>query len=87
MQSEEEKRRQNQIMTMSIDRGLSAALTSFVSMGLLVYVAHMKHPGFRKNVGVSGKSALPIMAGIFMGSLVTELTMYDAKRNPENWGL
>ena len=74
-------------MNLALNRGGAASVAAFAGTGIGVYVAHMKHAGFRKNFGVSGKSALPIMAALFAGSLVTELYMFDAKRNPEEYGL
>jgi hypothetical protein len=38
-------------------------------------------------MGLSAKASLPVMAGLFMWSVRFELTVSDATRHPENWGL
>jgi hypothetical protein len=40
-----------------------------------------------KLMSVSAKFSLPMIAGLFVGSVVTELTMFDIKGYPEDYGL
>ena len=40
-----------------------------------------------KFLSPSAKFSLPMMAGLFVGTVVTEIIMFDIKQYPEDYGL
>jgi hypothetical protein len=67
--------------------GFGIGAAGFVAGGVGTLLASKYSPWFQKYMGLSAKASLPVMAGLFMWSLNFELTMTDATRNPEKWGL
>jgi len=52
-----------------------------------IYAANTFLPKFRTSLGVSGKVALAISPAVGAYFLTSELTLFDAKRNPANYGI
>jgi hypothetical protein len=56
-------------------------------VGSYVYYITRPPKAMSKLMSVSAKFSLPMIAGLFVGSVVTELTMFDIKGYPEDYGL
>lgn len=80
---QEEQSKKN-IITRSNIRGLKFGAFFFALVGGGVAYYSQPHK-LGKLMGPSIRSALPIMAGVFSYSIVTEMTMFDMKRNPEKY--
>lgn len=85
--SGQEMFREQQIMQIAYDRGLKVGIPSFIASAGGVYYFFKTRPNLPKTFGFSAMSGLPLMVGIFGFFLVAEQTMFDAGRNPENYGL
>ena len=80
---------QQQLLTYTFScfqRNVTGA-AGFVAGGVGTLLANKYSPWFQKYMGLSAKASLPIMSGLFLWSLNFELTVTDATRNPEKWGL
>lgn len=79
-----EEKVKKDIIYLSNIRGLKFGAFFFAAVG--AGVMHYSQPHkLGKLMGPSIRAALPIMAGIFSYSIVTEITMFDMKRNPEKY--
>jgi hypothetical protein len=83
----EEQHRQHQVMDIAYTAGLKIGVPSFVASASGVYYFFKTKPGFAKKFGFSAMSGFPLMCGIFGFVVMAEKTMFDAHRNPENYGL
>lgn len=75
------------VLSLAVGEGIKYGLIGATTAGVGTYVATIKSDSFRKYMSVSAKSSLPLMAGIFLFVLQYELTIHDANRFPEKWGL
>ena len=80
----EEEKAKRDIIYMSNIRGLKFGAFFFAAVGGGVMYYSQPHK-LGKLMGPSIRSALPIMAGVFSYSIVTEMTMFDMKRNPDKY--
>lgn len=67
--------------------GVTSAISTLAVSGGAVLVANKYSPMFRRSLGVSGKLALVVTptAGAFF--LMSELALFDAKRDPAKYGI
>lgn len=83
-ETEQEAKAKKEIIFMSNIRGVKFGVFSFAAVGVGVMYYSQPHK-LGRLLGPSIQSALPIMAGIFSYSIVTEMTMFDMMRNPEKY--
>jgi hypothetical protein len=83
----EEGQRKQEVMALSYTAGFQTALPSFAATATGVFYFFKTRPNFVKRFGFSAMSGLPLLVGIFSFVVTFEQTMYDAHRNPENYGL
>jgi hypothetical protein len=81
------QRREDRVFAISLGEGLKYGLASGAAVGAGTVVAHFKHAKFGAIKNLSVKTAIPLMAGLFVFSLKFEKVMYDCNRNPGKWGL
>lgn len=80
----QEEKSKKDIIYVSAIRGLKFGSFFFALVGGGVAYYSQPHK-LGRLMGPSIRSALPIMAGLFSFSIVTEITMFDMKRHPENY--
>ncbi len=74
-------------VSIGISEGLKyGTVTSAVVGAGTVYLNHSNEK-FKKFLSISAKVSFPVMAFIFMFSVVTELTINDTHLHPESYGL
>ena len=71
----------------AVQAGVDAGVAALVTSGAAVLGANHWSSGFRKYLGVSGKVAMVVIPTSFAYTLVSELTLFDAKREPEKYGI
>ena len=71
----------------ALKAGIEAGMGLLVASGAAVLGANKYSSGFRKYLGVSGKVALVVTPTFGAYMLISELTLFDAKRNPANYGI
>jgi hypothetical protein len=72
-------------MSIAREQGFIGFTATAVPCFGLSYYLHLKNSTYRSRFAPSAKVGVPMMASMFMGSLLFELAMFDAHRNPENW--
>lgn len=78
---------QKEVMNISLMRGtLAAAATAAVSAAVSA-IANKRSHFYQTKMAPSARLGIPLMASMFVGSVVMELTMVDAHRNPGEWGI
>jgi hypothetical protein len=73
------------VMAASRNQGLIGFFGAGVPAFGLSYFLHLKNPTYRNRFAPSAKVGLPLMVSMFVGSVLFELTMFDAHRNPQNY--
>ena len=81
------QRREDRVFAISLGEGIKYGLATGTAVGAATIVAHFKHAKFGAMKNLSVKTAIPLMAGLFIFSLKFEKVMYDCNRNPADWGL
>ena len=83
---QQQQRIKDEIITLSSIRGVKFGVCSFAVVGAgVVYYSQPHRLG--RMMGPSIRWALPVMAGLFTYSIVTEMTMFDMKRYPEKYNM
>ncbi|KAK9850076.1 hypothetical protein WJX84_001995 [Apatococcus fuscideae] len=80
---QEEKDRkevQAQCTSEAASAGFKAAGTALAAAAVAVVAANQYSPGFRKGLGISGKTALVVSPAFFMFFLQSELQLHDCTR-------
>lgn len=76
---------QGEVMWLSTKKGLTGfSVVGVLTYGLSYYLHH-NNSFYKNKFAISAKVGLPLMASLFVGSVLFELTMSDAQINPENW--
>jgi hypothetical protein len=76
---------QNDVMSLATNKGILGFTAAGIPAFGLSYFLHLKNATYRNRFAISAKVGLPLMVSLFAGSVLFELTMFDAHRNPENW--
>ncbi|KAK9825312.1 hypothetical protein WJX74_008390 [Apatococcus lobatus] len=81
-EQEEEQRRQvqEQCTSEAATAGFKAAGAALVAAAVAVGAANTYAPGFRRALGISGKTALVVSPAFFMFFLQSELQLHDCTR-------
>lgn len=83
----EDLHRHDRIMDIAFSQGYKFGIPAFALSASGIAYAYKTIPSFAKKFGYSAMSGIPLMVGIFGFAVAAEQTMYDAHRNPENYGL
>ena len=67
-------------LNIAFGEGAKWGIVGFVASGLGVLYGTKYSPSFNKSFGPSGKTAIPLMAGLFLWALKYELTTVDTVR-------
>lgn len=67
--------------------GLRWGIISTSIVGSYVFYITRPPKAMSKLMSASAKFSIPMIAGLFVGSIVTEITMFDIKGYPEDYGL
>ncbi|KAK9852820.1 hypothetical protein WJX84_005795 [Apatococcus fuscideae] len=83
-EQEEEQRRQvqEQCTSEAATAGFKAAGAALVAAAVAVGAANTYAPGFRRALGISGKTALVVSPAFFMFFLQSELQLHDCPASP-----
>ncbi|KAK9816847.1 hypothetical protein WJX72_006027 [[Myrmecia] bisecta] len=84
MSADARQHAKNECASLALQEGLKAAAWAGAVSGTLVAAAHTYWPGFRKSLGVSGKTALIVSPIFGMFFLQSELSMNECARK-QRW--
>lgn len=73
--------------SVALRRGLGYCAATVAASGAAVYAANQLSKSFRTHLGISGKVAMVVIPSFGVFTLMSELTLFDARDNPEKYGL
>jgi hypothetical protein len=83
--TESDDRRRDVLMNMAIWHGAKVGVVTLGASSLATYVLNLKSSTFRNYGSINGKVSIPVIVAMFVTSVVTELSIHDARTNPELW--
>jgi hypothetical protein len=78
---------QSEIMNMSLKRGIIGFATTMAASGVASVFAYKHSHFYQTKMAPSARLGIPLMASMFIGSVIMEVTMMDAHRNPGDYGI
>lgn len=83
----EREMKKQKILGIAMEKSIMYGAVAFAAVGAATVVAAKKHKRFNEITSISAKASFPIMAGIGIFSFVYEMTVNEAQRYPERYGL
>lgn len=86
-QKSEDELKKERILSIALGEGLKYGSLVGVAVTAGTVFASYRSKKFDKFLSLSARTSFPLITGLFAFSVKYELTMIDAQRYPENWGL
>jgi hypothetical protein len=83
--SADDEARREKLMNMAIAFGAKVGVTTLGVGAIATYVVNQRFAGFRNYASINGKISIPLIVAMFTTSVVTELSIHDAREYPEKW--
>jgi len=83
----EREMKKQKILGIAMERSITYGLISFAVVGVATVIAAKRNKRFDEITSISAKASFPIMAGIGIFSFAYEMTVNEAQRYPERYGL
>ena len=87
MNNRSDKDLKTNILNLALGEGIKYGAVSTLVGGIVLAVSQSRSEWFNKSFNTSAKTSIPVMACLAGFSIGYEVTMVNAERNPERWGL